>query len=262
MKKRAVLAVSGGMDSTGLLMKLLAEGYEIRAYSFDYGQKHKIEIERLRKNVDFLFSQGSNLKAWSIIDLKTVFNESRSALVPSIYAGITPEIPEGHYAEENMVSTVVENRNAIFSSIIFGKALAWANETGENVDICLGIHSGDHDVYPDCRPEFRDALEHAMKIGNYGSEKVNYYTPYLLGNKRTILLDTLDNCEKLGFDFDAILSNTNTCYNPDELGRSCGKCGSCVERVEAFLEIHLVDPVPYQENWEVIKANVISVLNK
>lgn len=254
-QKRAVLSLSGGMDSTSLLVHLLAEGYEVKAYSFDYGQKHRIELERVRTNVaDFVHEFPTQLTEYRVIDLKSVFSSSKSALTSDTV------VPEGHYAEDNMKATVVENRNAIFSSIIFGKALAWANEVKENVDICLGIHSGDHSVYPDCRPEFRDALEHAMKIGNWDSERVNYYTPYLEGDKFTILKDCLVNCEKLKISFKSVLEQTNTCYNPDEFGRSCGKCGSCVERVEAFIRLDIEDPVEYQESWEMIKANVISVL--
>jgi 7-cyano-7-deazaguanine synthase len=253
--KKAVLSLSGGMDSTSLLIHLLANDYEVKVYSFDYGQKHRVELERAWRNIQYLRSQGF-LIAYQVIDLKSVFNESKSALTS------TTKVPEGHYAEENMKATVVENRNAIFASIIFSKALSWANETKKDVKICLAIHSGDHAIYPDCRPEFRDALNHAFKIGNWNSERVDFYLPYIEGNKKSILEDCSDCCVRLDLDFSLIMRDTNTCYNPDEQGRSCGKCGSCVERVEAFIHAGLQDPITYQEPWKVIKDNVISVLNK
>lgn len=251
--KKAVLSLSGGMDSTSLLLHLLANNYEVKAYSFDYGQKHSVELERVKLNIEYL--QSNKLPVThSVIDLKSVFNESKSALTSST------EVPEGHYAEENMKATVVENRNMIFSSIIQSKALSWANETKEEVVICLGIHSGDHAIYPDCRPEFREAVYEAFRIGNWNSELVKMYTPYIEGDKESILLDAMHSCTVLELDFETVFRNTNTCYNPDEFGRSCGKCGSCVERVEAFIKIDLVDPVEYQENWKLIKADVTSIL--
>lgn len=237
--KKAVLSLSGGMDSTCLLIHLLANDYEVRCYSFDYGQKHIIELERVKQNIEYLKSRGYDIP-WSIINLKSAFSESSSALVSS-----RVDVPEGHYADENMKATVVENRNAIFSSIVYGKALAWANQVDSDVLISLGIHSGDHQIYPDCRPESRDALAKAFKISNWGSEKVDYYTPYLNGDKYSILEDTITNCMILMLDFDIILANTNTCYNPNERGESCGKCGSCTERLEAFEKLGLEDPVKY-----------------
>jgi len=239
--KKAVLSLSGGMDSTCLLLHLLSNGYEVRCYSFDYGQKHVVELERVEQNIKYLKSKGYDI-AWQIIDLKSVFNESSSALVSS-----QVDVPEGHYADENMKSTVVENRNAIFSSIIYGKALAWSTQTNCNVSISLGIHSGDHEIYPDCRIESRDALAEAFRISNWGSEKVDHYTPYLNGDKYSILEDAILDCVALSLDFNTILANTNTCYTPNERGESCGKCGSCTERLEAFERLGVKDPAPYVE---------------
>lgn len=237
--KRAVLSLSGGMDSTCLLLHLLANNYEVKCYSFDYGQKHILEIERVKQNIEYLKSKGYHIP-WQIIDLKSVFSESGSALVSSQI-----DVPEGHYADENMTITVVENRNPIFASIIYAKALAWANQTGDNVLISLGIHSGDHETYPDCRVESRDALAEAFRISNWGSEKVDYHTPYLNIDKYSILEDSIIDCMALAIDFDIVLANTNTCYNPNEKGESCGKCGSCTERLEAFEKLGVKDPVKY-----------------
>jgi len=240
--KQAVLSLSGGMDSTSLLVHLLANGYQVKAYSFDYGQRHSLELERLKWNIKYLQDLQFPVE-WSSIDLKSVFSESTSSLLPQ--SGV--EVPIGHYEDETMKSTVIENRNAIFASAIYHKALPWANRTEKDTQICLGTHSGDHAIYPDCRPEFHDALDYAFKIGNWGSERVSSYLPYLLGNKTTILEDCWKNCNKLNIDFYKILENTNTCYQPNENGESCGKCGSCQERLEAFETLGIVDPVQYAE---------------
>ncbi len=252
--KVAVLSLSGGMDSTSLLIHLLANGYRVLALSFNYGQKHKVELERASQNTHYLAALGLPL-THRVIDLRSAFDGIRSALTSDDIA-----VPEGHYEQANMVETVVENRNAIFSSIIYAQALSLSKQLNSDVNICLGIHSGDHAIYPDCRPEFRDALEHALKIGNWGSERVSYYTPYIEGNKTTILQDCLVNCGKLGVDFDTILRNTNTSYNPDSQGRASGKSGADIERIEAFINIGRKDPVEYQESWETVVEHAKSVL--
>lgn len=248
---KAVLSLSGGLDSTSLLIHLISLNYEIKTYSFDYGQKHSLELERVKKNIDYL--QKENFKvSHQVINLRDVFSESKSALTSDT------AVPEGHYAEDNMKKTVVENRNAIFSAIIYGKALAWSK--GDRVDICLGIHSGDHHIYKDCRPEFRDAINLAFRLGNDNSENIDFYTPYLKGNKETILKDLIKNCDRLIIDVKEILRNTNTCYNPNDKGQACGKCGSCVERVEAFINLKCIDPVDYQSSWEDVIENVKKTL--
>jgi 7-cyano-7-deazaguanine synthase len=256
--KNVVLSLSGGMDSTCLLIHLLQRGFDVKCYSFDYGQKHRIELERVQKNIQYLQEEKCLSVSWEIIDIKSVFSESNSALLPQ--SGVN--VPEGNYTGENMKATVVENRNGIFSSIIYGKALAWANRIEDNVLISLGIHSGDHEIYLDCRPESRDAFAHAFKISNLGSERVSYYTPYLSGNKFSILEEALFDCEALDLNFDKILSNTNTCYNPNEKGESCGKCGSCIERVEAFDQLGIKDPVNYIDTWGNIVKHMKIVLKK
>lgn len=254
MTKHAVLSLSGGMDSTSLLIHLLSRGYMVRCLSFDYGQKHKIEIERAQANIAYLQINGLSV-THRVIDLTSAMGGFRSALTSSDI-----DVPEGHYEQENMIQTVVPNRNAIFSAIVFGEALSLSREYDCEVDICLGIHAGDHAIYPDCRQEFRDALEYAFKIGNWGSDKVNYYTPYLHGNKTSILQDCLANCEKLGLDFDLIMKNTNTSYNPDDQGRASGRSGADIERIEAFINIGRKDPVEYQLPWEEVVDHALRVL--
>ena len=157
--KKAVISLSGGLDSTCLLMHLLANGYdEIRAYSFDYGQKHSVELKKVKKNIKFLQRKGYNIEH-QVINVRDVFSDSASSLHRDGEA-----IPKGHYEDETMKSTVVENRNIIFSAIVYGKALGWANKTGDSVVITLGIHAGDHCIYPDCRPESHEAAKHLFKI--------------------------------------------------------------------------------------------------
>lgn len=252
----AVISLSGGMDSTCLLVNLLADGRykQIIAMSFDYGQKHKIELERAEANIKYLNGHGFNI-IHHIVDLKSAMANLGSALTEDDI-----EVPEGHYEEDQMRSTVVPNRNAIFSSIVFAKALAMSAQMDIDVDICLGIHAGDHEIYPDCRQEFRDAIEHAFKVGNWGSERVNYYTPYLHGNKTSILEDCLLNCERIDVDFNIILKNTNTSYNPTPDGKSSGTSGADIERIEAFIAIGRKDPVEYAGGWENAKAHAEEVL--
>ncbi len=172
------------------------------------------------------------------------------------------DVPEGHYEEENMKDTVVPNRNKMFSSIIQAVALSIANRKKCEVEIAMGIHAGDHAIYPDCRQEFRDADYEAFKIGNWDAKKVTYITPYIDGTKYDILKDGLYCCEKLGLDFDEVYKRTNTSYKPDTEGRSDYKSASSVERIEAFLKLDRKDPVEYIDGWEVAKKHVKQILSQ
>lgn len=252
---KAILAFSGGLDSTCLLLHLLSKNYEVKCISFDYGQRHELELERAKKNIVLLQEKGFNLQH-QILDVKGIFSDSVSSLLP----GSGVEVPEGHYESEVMKVTVVENRNIIFSSIIYGKALAWANKTNSDVEIFLGIHSGDHSIYPDCREESRLAAELCFKISNWNSEKVSYKAPFVKLSKSQVLSQGIEAIRRInqldlsynrpqtfgGEKYIDLFRNTNTCYSPNEEGESCGKCGSCQERLEAFAENNLIDPVPYQ----------------
>ncbi len=200
MNKQAVLSLSGGMDSSTLLLHLLANGYEVTALSFDYGQKHSIELERAKDLVDYLNSNPTRIfhhdrafngfeEVYPKINYQVIKLDGLSQLLNSALVTGGAEVPEGHYAEENMKATVVPNRNKIFSSIIQAVALSIAEAKNCNVEIAMGIHAGDHSIYPDCRQEFRDIDYEAFVTGNWGAEKVAYYTPYLLGDKFDILKD-------------------------------------------------------------------------
>lgn len=242
MINKAVISMSGGLDSTMLAMTLLDEGKEVHAYAFDYGQRHNIELEKLKTNMEFLRSKKLPITL-QIINLKDVFNESVSSL-----HGTDKDIPTGDYGEENMKSTVVENRNVIFATIIYGKALSWSKKTDDNVEITLGIHGGDHCLYKDTTPESRDAVAEACRVSNWGSEKISYDAPFVNIPKSEVLKRGLIAMKNMKFtpeDVEKVLKNTHSCYSPDERGRSCGKCGTCKERLESFKVLGLEDPVEY-----------------
>jgi 7-cyano-7-deazaguanine synthase len=251
--KRAVLSLSGGMDSTGLLIHFLANGYKVSALSFDYGQKHKLELERLADNLAYLKEKGYEIEH-TVLDVSQLGNLYDSALVTK-----DTEVPEGFYEEDNMKATVVPNRNMIFFSMIAGYALSIANREDCQVDIGLGVHSGDHAIYPDCRPEFYVEAMNAFKVGNWDSEKVSLKLPYLDGDKETILKDSVYNCHELNLDFDIVFANTNTSYAPDEKGRANGKTGSDVERILAFHAIGRRDPVEYVGGWDYVLENALNL---
>ena len=279
--KHVVVSLSGGMDSSTLLLRCLKEYDSVTAISFDYGQKHRVELERAQSLVDYLcYKYDINYRVIKLDGLTDLLN---STLVTG-----GDEVPEGHYAEENMKATVVPNRNKIFSSIVQAVALSIADKTGENCDIALGIHSGDHAVYPDTTEEFRQADTHAFRVGNWGSEKVGFFAPYMEGDKFTILQDGEVLCKELGLDFNEVYSRTNTSYKPifieefiesdiEVLGTkqifSTGlgkwysdyKSASSVERVEAFIKLGRKDPVGYADEtgvvtWEYVVNEVTKVL--
>jgi 7-cyano-7-deazaguanine synthase len=257
--KHAVVSLSGGMDSSTLLLKCLDNFETVTALSFDYGQKHSVELKRARALIGYLNRKGFTVK-YQTIKLTGLVNLLDSALVEG-----GEEVPEGHYAEDNMKATVVPNRNKIFTSISQAVALSIANRTKENTVIALGIHAGDHSIYPDCRQEFRDADDKAFREGNWEHERVGYYTPYLEGNKFTILQDGEILCNTLNLDFDAVYARTNTSYKPTPEGWSDYKSASSVERVEAFIKLGRPDPVQYADetgpvDWEIAKSYVEQIL--
>ena len=275
MNKQAVLSLSGGMDSSTVLLRLLADGYEVTALSFDYGQKHKVELERAQSLVDYLNSSrigvlptGDLTSLFSKINYGTIKLDGLAPMLNSALVEGGKEVPEGHYKQENMKETVVPNRNKIFSSIIQAVALSKANEKNTEVHIAMGIHAGDHAIYPDCRQEFRDADYNAFTEGNWDAERVSYVTPYLNGDKFDILKDGAECCDQLGLNFDKVYSNTNTSYKPININGewySDYKSASSVERVEAFIKLGRPDPTPYaneqgEVSWDVVKTEVEKVL--
>ena len=299
IRKHVVVSLSGGMDSSTLLLRCLKEYDTVTAISFDYGQKHRVELERAQSLVDYInefenkIVEDGDKAPFYPINYRQIKLDGLVDLLDSALVTGGEDVPEGHYAEDNMKATVVPNRNKIFASITQAVALSVANRTGETCDIAMGIHSGDHHIYPDCRQEFRDADDAAFRMGNWDAERVGYFTPYLEGDKFTILQDGEVLCEELGLDFDEVYSRTNTSYKPiyiiesfklseasilanGEVGvggvpkgnwYSDYKSASSVERVEAFIKLGRKDPAPYADlelgpvSWEHVVNEVTKILN-
>jgi 7-cyano-7-deazaguanine synthase len=276
--KKAVLSLSGGMDSSSLLLHLLANGYEVTALGFDYGQKHKIELERATDLVKYI-NDGYDSEAkvpYQRVKHQIIKLDGLSQLLNSSLVEGGNDVPEGHYEQDNMKETVVPNRNKIFASLIQAVALSEATRDGKHqVEIAMGIHAGDHAIYPDCRQEFRDADMEAFKIGNWDSELVTVTTPYLELNKFDILEDGQKSCDILGLDFNEVYKRTNTSYKPIKhyyrpetnafKWYSDFKSAASVERIEAFIKLGRPDPVEYADEtgpvtWEIAKAHVEEVL--
>ena len=215
---KVLAVVSGGMDSVTMLHDLVAQGHEVSVVSFNYGQRHLKELEVAKANADKL-----GLKH-KVIDMAFM----AQLLDNSALTGDT-DVPEGHYEADNMKLTVVPNRNMIMASIAVGLAVNNGQEA-----VALGVHSGDHAIYPDCRPEFIKELNDVTQIANY--EPVTILAPYIDKDKTSIIKRGLE----IGVDY----SKTWTCYKG--LAKACGKCGSCQERLEAFQNNNTEDPVDYE----------------
>lgn len=221
-KPKCLISLSGGLDSATLLSYLQELQFEVEAVSFQYGSKH---------NPYELMCAGALAEIFSIrhdiIDMTKVMQNMQSALLDR-----GAEIPEGHYEEESMRQTVVPGRNIIFASILSG--LAMSRGIGA---IALGVHAGDHYIYPDCRPDFAMAMRVAIEKGTEDKDGhyVTLLTPFLNMNKAEIL--------KIGFSLGTPYEHTRTCYKAQAI--ACGKCGSCQERLAAFKEIDRNDPIDY-----------------
>lgn len=217
-KPKAVVIYSGGMDSFTLLNRVVKEGYDVYALTFNYGQKHVKEVEVASKVCETL------KVPHKILDISPI----NQLMLSSSLVGST-EVPEGHYEAENMKSTVVPNRNMILLSLAIGYAVDIKADK-----VFYGAHAGDHAIYPDCRPEFVHAMNAVAGIANY--DPVSIETPYLNSSKGEILKD--------GLSMNLSYENTWTCYNGRE--KACGKCGACVERLEAFEDNQVTDPLEYE----------------
>ena len=240
----AVLSLSGGFDSTSLLLHLLLRKFKVYTITYNYGQKHSIEIEYAKKNIEYLSSHGFKIDS-HVVDISDCMSLLNSALTNKDI-----KIPLGHYEDVSMKDTVVPNRNAIFSSILYGYALSISNQSNDKVNLSLGVHSGDHAIYPDCRPEFYKSIMESFEIGNWNTENINLYLPYLNNSKAEIIEDAKLSTDKLKLDFDLIFKNTITTYSPYENGYSDGKTGSDIERILAFDQLGLEDPAQYTDSWD------------
>ena len=216
---KAVVLFSGGLDSTVLASYLISKGAEVRLLSIDYGQRHAKELahgETLAKELNLprktlsLPGLGDLLKGSSLTDDSV-------------------ELPEGHYAEESMKATVVPNRNMILLALAGGYALSSGFDT-----IAYAAHAGDHFIYPDCRPEFAEAMGKALGLADW--KDLNLYRPFVDMTKADLV--------KVGAELKTPLERTWSCYAGRE--RHCGKCGTCVERKEAFELAKVPDPTKYE----------------
>lgn len=218
MSKDTVCILSGGLDSTTLAAQALHEGRLHTCLSFDYGQKHSKELDYAT----------ANCRNWGVdhfvVSLQGLANV---CFLGSALTG-TGDMPEGHYADDNMKQTVVPNRNMLMLSA----AIAFAVSTKLH-RVLYGAHSGDHTIYPDCRPEFVALMDHAARIANWHPVVVE--APFLDLDKHGIL--------QIGYELGVDYGLTWTCYQGGE--RPCGKCGSCQERLEAFAKLGKLDPLVY-----------------
>jgi len=223
LKRRVVAVVSGGLDSTTMAYHLRAEGCALNAIAFDYGQRH-------RKELAFAEQMAADLDSpWTLIDLRAA--GLTKILTGSALTDLTVTVPDGHYADESMKSTVVPNRNAIMLSIAC--ALAVTREAGA---VAFGAHTGDHFIYPDCRPEFVRAFEAMVNVAVEGLASIEILAPFLSMTKTDIV--------KFGAELKVPFERTWSCYKGGAL--HCGTCGTCVERREAFAEAHVIDPTRYE----------------
>lgn len=221
-KREGVIILSGGMDSTTLLYEHLPS-WDFYALGFDYGQRHV-------KELNFMAETCTKLDVpFHIVDLSSV------GLLFDTSCLTNPDepVPEGHYAAENMRKTVVPNRNAIMLSIAWGLAVDRKAHA-----VFTAVHAGDHFIYPDCRPAFIIALNEAFTLGNlgFGRPSLYLYTPYINLTKAQIA--------ERGAKINVPWTETWSCYKGDKL--HCGKCGTCVERKEAFQLAGVTDPTEYE----------------
>ena len=215
---KTVAIFSGGLDSTVMLHQLLAGGDQILALTVDYGQRHRRELEHARR-----IAADLRLR-WQLADLSSI----RPLIAGSSQTSDDVPVPHGHYAAENMKKTVVPNRNMIMLAVAAGWAIS------ERADrIAYGAHAGDHTIYPDCRPEFAEALGKAINLADW--HHVDLHCPFIKHSKTDIV--------RLGAQLKVDFAQTWSCYEGGEL--HCGKCGTCVERQEAFQRAGVVDPTKY-----------------
>jgi 7-cyano-7-deazaguanine synthase len=210
-KELAIAVVSGGLDSTVLVYDLIDNGYDVHMVSFNYGQRHKTELTYAARTARKLGLRHD------IVDLQAI----NPLIQGSALTDTSVDVPEGHYAEETMKLTVVPNRNSIMLNIAAGAAIAESA-----ICIATAVHNGDAAIYPDCRPTFINSLVETLKKANEGFIEENFfiYTPFLYKSKA----DIASRGAELGVPFE----DSWTCYKGGEV--HCGRCSTCVERLEAM----------------------------
>lgn len=227
--KKAVVLVSGGLDSTTCLAIAEREGYETYAVSFDYGQRHRAELEAARRVAGALGAKDHLILGLPLDSI------GGSALTSGIAVPKDATIEE---MQSRIPVTYVPARNTIFLSL----ALAWAETLGA-ADIFIGVNALDYSGYPDCRPEYIEAFEKmanlALKECVEGRMRIRIHTPLINMTKAQIIRKGLE----LGVDF----SLTHSCYDPDPFDRACGRCDSCILRKKGFSEAGVADPTRYAQ---------------
>lgn len=214
----AIVVHSGGLDSTVLLYKCREDFNVVLSLGFDYGQRHVRELFAASEICHHLDIERSVVE---LKDLKHLIHSSQTGHMP---------VPEGHYTAENMKQTVVPNRNMIMLSIAAGIAISMQAPI-----VAYGPHAGDHAIYPDCRPEFVDKMDEVLMTADEFAVKI--FAPFLDMTKTDIV--------RLGAELNVPFELTRTCYNDRVL--ACGRCGTCVERLEAFAIAGLEDPLEYED---------------
>lgn len=220
----AVAVVSGGLDSVTLAYWLAVQGFELQLLAFDYGQRHKRELDFARLCAARLESP---LEIIDLSGLKPLLKGS--ALTDEV------EVPHGHYAAPNMAATIVPNRNAIFLACAYALAVSSSAQL-----VSIGVHAGDHPVYPDCRPAFIESFGAMEKVAVEGSgdARLSLFAPFLAMRKHDIV--------HLGAGLGVPFGETWSCYQGGPI--HCGQCGTCVERREAFKLANVDDPTEYESN--------------
>ena len=227
MAKKATLIVSGGMDSATLAYVYKDKGYDLHLVGFDYGQRHVKELQSLEKVANALNA------SWQVVDLSHL----KDSLAGSSLTSDDVQVPDGHYAEETMRVTVVPNRNAIMLAIAAGIAVVNQSEV-----LATGVHAGDHFIYPDCRPDFVEAIGKAFEIGTEGHAIDGFHLEAPFVNI------TKANIAEIGSKLSVPYEITWSCYKGGEV--HCGRCGTCVERIEAFIDANAEDPTAYADGIE------------
>lgn len=254
MMKTCIVAYSGGLDSTVLLLYLIKNNFKIKTVSFDYGQKHKCELDSVKKITEYLKIE--NIR----IDLTSLTSHLFSTLVSG-----NSEVPEGHYSGEEMKQTVVPNRNKIFNSIIQSLALSEYERNKEDVYIASGIHAGSGKIYPDTTKEFNDLDFKTFQIGNWNSEFIYRIFPFQEMQKHEIVKYGFDLCAELNLDIKETLGNTFTSYKPiniNGINYSDIKSSSSLKRIEAFKFNKLEDPIRYSDGIKELSWQEVINLTK
>jgi 7-cyano-7-deazaguanine synthase len=235
MENDGVAVVSGGLDSVTMLYKLVYQDC-LRPYvlSFYYGQRHVKELDAAAQICNLL---GLDHRIVNLSDLNSLLRPSGSVLVD-----LTREVPEGHYSAENMKQTVVPNHNMIMLSVAAAACVAIKGKY-----VSMAVHAGDHAIYPDCRPDFMQATWSAIALGNDG------FLPFGFTLDMPFIWKTKTQIAELAVELDVPIEKTWSCYKGGD--KHCGRCGTCVERLEALSKV--TDPTEYEDNeyWRTQVAN-------